>query len=122
MTLPDSDRTWLSFGGKYSLSKQASVDFGYSHIFFDDAKAARAVTGTPQVVRGNWNNNRVDILSVPVQPDVLIVQTGTMDGARMGAVFFTPSAHFFEIHLQFSGKWAFPVDLDIQQHIIQTFV
>ena len=64
MTLPDSDRTWLSFGGKYSLSKQASVDFGYSHIFFDDAKAARAVTGTPQVVRGNWNNNRADILSV----------------------------------------------------------
>ena len=27
-------------------------------------KAARAVTGTPQVVRGNWNNNRVDLLSV----------------------------------------------------------
>lgn len=73
MTLPDSDRIWLSFGGKYNLSKQASLDFGYSHIFFKDAKANRAVnsynpisgaTTELQRVRGEWNNNRVDILSV----------------------------------------------------------
>ncbi len=63
MTLPDSDRTWLSFGAKYTLSKQSSLDVGYTHIFFKDAKTARVVTGTPQVVRGEWNNNRVDILS-----------------------------------------------------------
>ena len=73
MTLPDSDRTWLSFGAKYKLSKQASLDFGYSHIFFKDAKTDRAVTGfnpltnsttTLQRVRGEWNDNRADILSV----------------------------------------------------------
>lgn len=73
MTLPDSDRIWLSFGGKYNLSKQASLDFGYSHIFFKDAKTDRAVTSynpttntttTLQNVRGEWNNNRADILSV----------------------------------------------------------
>lgn len=64
MTLPDSDRTWLSFGGKYNLSKAASLDFGYSHIFFKDATTARVVTNTPQVVRGEWNNNRADLLSV----------------------------------------------------------
>lgn len=44
MTLPDSDRTWLSFGAKYALSKTSSLDFGYTHIFFDDASTARAVT------------------------------------------------------------------------------
>lgn len=73
MTLPDSDRIWLSFGGKYNLSKQASLDFGYSHIFFKDAKTDRAVTSynpiantttTLQRVRGEWTNNRADILSV----------------------------------------------------------
>jgi len=46
---------------------------GYSHIFFKDAKTDRAVTsynpiaGTTtqlQRVRGEWNNNRADILSV----------------------------------------------------------
>lgn len=73
MTLPDSDRIWLSFGGKYNLSKQASLDFGYSHIFFKNAKTDRAVTAynpttdtttTVQRIRGEWNNNRADILSV----------------------------------------------------------
>jgi long-chain fatty acid transport protein len=73
MTLPDSDRIWLSLGGKYNLSKQASVDFAYSHIFFKDAKTDRAVnsynpiantTTTLQRVRGEWNNNRADIFSV----------------------------------------------------------
>ncbi|MCP5268416.1 MAG: outer membrane protein transport protein [Zoogloeaceae bacterium] len=67
MTLPDSDRTWLSFGAKYTLSKNSSLDVGYSHIFFKDAKADRAVqvSGTTvQTVRGEWNNNRADLLSV----------------------------------------------------------
>ncbi len=41
MTLPDSDRTWLSFGVKYGLSKISSLDIGYSHIFFKDARTAR---------------------------------------------------------------------------------
>lgn len=73
MTLPDSDRVWLSFGAKYALSKTASLDFGYSHIFFKDAKSDRSVgsynpltnaTTQLQRVRGEWNNNRADILSV----------------------------------------------------------
>lgn len=73
MTLPDSDRIWLSFGAKYALSKTASLDFGYTHIFFKDAKSDRSVssynplTGATtelQRVRGEWNNNRADILSV----------------------------------------------------------
>lgn len=73
MTLPDSDRVWLSFGAKYNLSKEGTLDVGYSHIFFKDAKSDRAVTSyNPttgattelQRVRGEWNNNRADILSV----------------------------------------------------------
>jgi long-chain fatty acid transport protein len=65
MTLPDSDRTWLSVGAKYQFSPKASVDFGYSHIFFSDARTERAVLSGPvaiQTIRGEWNNS-VDILS-----------------------------------------------------------
>ncbi len=67
MTLPDSDRTWLSFGGKYTLSKAASIDFGYSHIFFKEENTARAVQlpagTTRQTIRGSWDNS-ADILSM----------------------------------------------------------
>ncbi|MDC7707376.1 OmpP1/FadL family transporter [Vogesella indigofera] len=38
-TLPDNDRIWLSFGGKYDLNKQSSIDFAYSYIKIKDAKA-----------------------------------------------------------------------------------
>jgi long-chain fatty acid transport protein len=66
MTLPDTDRTWLSFGVKYKLSPQASVDVGYTHIFFAKGKTERAVDfpagSTRQVIRGDWDNS-VDIVS-----------------------------------------------------------
>lgn len=70
MTLPDSDRRWLSFGGRYAFSKKASLDFGYTHIFFDKAKTERAVTtGYPgaetlrQTIRGEFKAS-ADILSL----------------------------------------------------------
>jgi long-chain fatty acid transport protein len=67
MTLPDSDRTWLSLGARHTLSPKSSIDIGYSHIFFKDARTARTVSsaslGTLQTIRGDWNN-AVDILSL----------------------------------------------------------
>lgn len=67
MTLPDSDRTWLSIGAKYQLSPKSSLDFGYTHIFFDKEKTARAVqfpTGvTRQVINGSFETS-VDSLAL----------------------------------------------------------
>lgn len=69
MTLPDSDRTWLSIGAKWTLSPAGSLDFAYSHIFFKDASTARVVTYSGgqaafnHTVRGNWDNS-ADLLSV----------------------------------------------------------
>ena len=67
MTLPDSDRTWLSIGAKYTLSKKSSIDLGYTHIFFKDASTARAVSsstlGLLQTIRGSWDNS-VDSLAI----------------------------------------------------------
>lgn len=71
MTLPDSDRFWLSFGAKYQLSKAASIDMGYAHIFFKNATTNRAVnTGWPgvetlrQTVNGKWDSNSANLFSV----------------------------------------------------------
>ena len=38
-TMPDNDRTWLSFGGKYDLNKMSSIDFAYSYIHIKNATA-----------------------------------------------------------------------------------
>jgi long-chain fatty acid transport protein len=65
MTLPDSDRTWLSIGAKYTLSKANSIDVGYSHIFFKEATTARTVTSgatTLQTIRGTFDTS-ADYLS-----------------------------------------------------------
>lgn len=57
---PDSDRLWVAIGGRYNFSPSASLDFGYSHAFVDDARIARVteVNGVPtaQVVRGEFSN------------------------------------------------------------------
>lgn len=67
MTLPDSDRTWLSIGAKYSLTPKSSLDIGYTHIFFNKEKTARIVQfpagTTVQTINGKWNNS-VDSLAV----------------------------------------------------------
>lgn len=38
-TMPDNDRYWYSFGAKYDIDKQNSLDFAYSYIQIKDAKA-----------------------------------------------------------------------------------
>lgn len=70
MTLPDANRTWLSFGAKHNLSSKSSLDFSYTHIFFGDVSTNRAVTtGYPgaqtlrQTIRGDFSTS-VDILSL----------------------------------------------------------
>jgi long-chain fatty acid transport protein len=69
MTLPDANRTWLSCGAKFELSKATSVDVGYTHIFFDKVKTNRAVNvgypgteSTVQTIRGEFDTS-VNILS-----------------------------------------------------------
>lgn len=45
--VPDSDHTWLSLGATYKLTASSSIDFAYSHIFYeDDAPFARFPAST----------------------------------------------------------------------------
>ena len=39
--IADSDRIWLSLGATYKLNDMMTLDFAYSHIFFDDSKIDR---------------------------------------------------------------------------------
>lgn len=59
MTLPDSDRTWLALGARYTVNRNASLDFGYAHIFFKDARTERAADipaalGGQQIIHGKF--------------------------------------------------------------------
>jgi long-chain fatty acid transport protein len=65
--MPDSDRWWLAVGGKYRLSKAATIDAGYAHIFVADGDTFRnkgvGAAGAQGIVSGTYKND-VDIVSV----------------------------------------------------------
>jgi len=44
--LPDNNRIWLSVGGQYRLSKDGTLDFGYSHLFIKDAPINQPAPGS----------------------------------------------------------------------------
>lgn len=58
--IPDADRIWLAFGGQYKLSAKGWVDFGYAHLFINEATIDH-VEG-PIRVKGSYDS-RVNIVS-----------------------------------------------------------
>jgi long-chain fatty acid transport protein len=68
MTVPDSDRTWLSVGARYKMSEKASLDMGFAHVMLKNSAINRAVTNTAetatlQTVNGSFKT-KVNILSL----------------------------------------------------------
>jgi long-chain fatty acid transport protein len=39
--IPDANRIWASFGLSYALNPKTSIDFGYSHVFVENAQVER---------------------------------------------------------------------------------
>lgn len=63
--IPGNDRTWLSFGAGYQVSKNISFDVGYVHLFLDDTPIDNVNPesgGTALELRGEYEPS-VDILS-----------------------------------------------------------
>ncbi len=56
--IPDESRTWLAFGAQYRLSNKTALDFGYAHLFVEDA----AIREGGVKLAGNYEAS-VDILS-----------------------------------------------------------
>jgi long-chain fatty acid transport protein len=64
--LPDSDRTWLSFGASYRRSDRWSFDFAYTYVSFDQATIDNSASDPNNTFRGNLvgtYNAHVNILS-----------------------------------------------------------
>lgn len=58
--IPDENRTWLAFGAQYRLSSKSALDFGYTHLFIQDAKINKTESGV--TLAGKYDAS-VDILS-----------------------------------------------------------
>jgi long-chain fatty acid transport protein len=65
--IPDNDRFWLSLGAGFQAGKSLTVDFGYSHLFIDDAEINNEFEASaPQLrstLKGTYKSS-VDILSL----------------------------------------------------------
>ena len=63
--IPGNDRTWLSFGAGYNVSKSLSFDVGYAHLFLDETPIDHfdpESLGAAEEVRGTFESS-VDIFS-----------------------------------------------------------
>ena len=69
--LPDTDRIWLTVGAGFHPSDDLRIDFGYAHLFMNDAKISKTATaGTEDFSRGSLNGSyeaSVDILSIEAE-------------------------------------------------------
>ncbi len=67
--LPDADRTWLSFGARWTLSPTSSIDIAYSHLLLADVDVnftrsqLSAPTTTSSTVTGRYTGS-VNILAL----------------------------------------------------------
>jgi long-chain fatty acid transport protein len=66
--IPDNDRTWLSFGANWKITQNASLDFGYAHIFVKSASINQSAAITENnargTLKGEYGNPSVDIISI----------------------------------------------------------
>ena len=60
--IPGYDRTWLSFGLGYKLSKKLGMDLGYAHLFVDDSDIDSLDHSTGHQLIGTYEGS-VDIFS-----------------------------------------------------------
>ena len=62
--IPDANRFQIALGGQYKPSKESALDFGYSHLFVNNASISQNLTASGAGNLVGTYNNSVDILSV----------------------------------------------------------
>ena len=62
--IPDADRVWISAGVGYAITPELSFDFGYSHLFVNDASISQSNSLAGTLV-GTYDSS-ADILSADV--------------------------------------------------------
>jgi long-chain fatty acid transport protein len=63
VSIPDSNRIWVSGGASYRWSDWTSIDLAYSHIFYEDAGFVRSPIGVPIVLSGDTSAS-ADIITI----------------------------------------------------------
>ncbi|MGH1417458.1 MAG: OmpP1/FadL family transporter [Hyphomicrobiaceae bacterium] len=72
VTIPDSDRVWLSAGTTMKVSESMELDLAYTHVFLEDGEFSRETVATstglppPTTVAGT-TKARTDILSLSLK-------------------------------------------------------
>lgn len=64
--IPDNDRIWLAVGAGYKFNEMVSFDFGYAHLFVQDADINKSAATPEDVARGTLTgtySDHVDIVS-----------------------------------------------------------
>lgn len=56
-SLPDNDRTWLSFGMQYKPNKMSALDVGIAHLFVGDTSINNADGATRGLVNGTYDSS-----------------------------------------------------------------
>ena len=75
--IPDSNRIFLSAGASYKYSEQISVDFGYSHLFFQDA---------PFCIADPTRNNGTSHCNAGTAPTAVLLRGNSDNSADLVAV------------------------------------
>ncbi|HJV25265.1 MAG TPA: outer membrane protein transport protein [Aromatoleum sp.] len=58
VSLPDNDRTWLTFGGQWKVSKSNTLDLGVAYLYVPDTKIDNDQTAAGRGhVRGEYESN-----------------------------------------------------------------
>lgn len=78
LRLPDSNRYWLAVGGAYTYNKAWRIDFGYAHLFFNDAALTEHApfggqSNTPltaATLQGDFNSS-ANLLGLQVRYDFI---------------------------------------------------
>jgi len=63
--VPDADRTVAAIGASWSPREDVTVDVGYQHIFFDEAKISETGSGGDTLI-GVYDDNAADLLAIGV--------------------------------------------------------
>jgi long-chain fatty acid transport protein len=68
--IPDNNRTWLSIGAQYKVSKAGAIDLGYAHLWVSDGSITLPAAGySPTSLASSGtlvgsSSNKVDIVSL----------------------------------------------------------
>lgn len=91
-TLPDSDRTWLSLGGKYAFNKSLTLDAAYTYIMIKDASAK---------VNGYCGGTRPDLVNNASNPSTTPGAVNCVSSYTAGSVDFDSSAHLIGLQASY---------------------